>query len=116
MDTSDRAVESLKLNLACNSECDTNRGGLDLNSIPQVNNHDCAILKNASCPVESSSSSIQALSSGMDDKLLSSSPTSLCAEQNKSDLIPVPPSTPKLGVPLLAHKLWIGNLDKRLTE
>ena len=32
------------------------------------------------------------------------------------DLIPVPPPTPKNGVSILAHKIWIGNLDKRLTE
>lgn len=32
------------------------------------------------------------------------------------DLIPVPPPTPKSGVSILAHKIWIGNLDKRLTE
>lgn len=36
--------------------------------------------------------------------------------QDQSDPIPVPPSVPKLGVSVLAHKLWIGNLDKRLTE
>lgn len=30
--------------------------------------------------------------------------------------IPVPPPVPRSGVPILAHKLWIGNLDKRLTE
>jgi len=33
-----------------------------------------------------------------------------------SELIPVPPPVPRSGVPILAHKLWIGNLDKRLTE
>ncbi len=33
-----------------------------------------------------------------------------------NNLIPVPPPNPKGGVSILAHKLWIGNLDKRLTE
>lgn len=35
---------------------------------------------------------------------------------NTSDVIPIPPPTPRGGVSILAHKLWIGNLDKRLTE
>lgn len=35
---------------------------------------------------------------------------------NEGELIPVPPPTPKGGVSILAHKIWIGNLDKRLTE
>ncbi len=32
------------------------------------------------------------------------------------ELIEVPPPVPKSGSSVLAHKLWIGNLDKRLTE
>ena len=35
---------------------------------------------------------------------------------SEDNLIPVPPPTPKSGVSILAHKIWIGNLDKRLTE
>lgn len=31
------------------------------------------------------------------------------------DPILIPPSVPKNGISILAHKLWIGNLDKRLT-
>ena len=34
----------------------------------------------------------------------------------KQKLISIPPSFPKNGISILAHKLWIGNLDKRLTE
>ena len=34
----------------------------------------------------------------------------------EDELIPVPPPVPKNGVSILAHKIWIGNLDKRLTE
>ena len=34
----------------------------------------------------------------------------------EGELIPVPPPVPKNGVSILAHKIWIGNLDKRLTE
>jgi len=30
--------------------------------------------------------------------------------------IEVPPPVPASGTSILAHKLWIGNLDKRLTE
>lgn len=30
--------------------------------------------------------------------------------------IPIPPTAPESGVSILAHKLWIGNLDNRLTE
>lgn len=36
------------------------------------------------------------------------------AEQE--DLLPIPPPVPKSGISILAHKLWIGNLDRRLTE
>lgn len=30
--------------------------------------------------------------------------------------VPVPPTKPDSGTSILAHKIWIGNLDKRLTE
>ena len=33
-----------------------------------------------------------------------------------SDPISVPPPVPPSGISTLSHKLWIGNLDKRLTE
>lgn len=42
-------------------------------------------------------------------------PTGIKQTSDK-ELIPVPPPVPKNGVSILAHKLWIGNLDKRLTE
>ena len=29
---------------------------------------------------------------------------------------PVPPHTPQSGISILAHKIWIGNLDKRLSQ
>ena len=32
------------------------------------------------------------------------------------DTIPIPPPVPHSGMSILTHKLWIGNLDKRLTE
>ena len=35
---------------------------------------------------------------------------------SEEDPIPLPPQVPKNGISILAHKLWIGNLDKRLTE
>ena len=42
------------------------------------------------------------------------------AEKTKNseqeELIEVPPPVPASGTSILAHKLWIGNLDKRLTE
>ena len=28
----------------------------------------------------------------------------------------VPPPTPQSGISILAHKIWIGNLDKRLSQ
>lgn len=28
----------------------------------------------------------------------------------------VPPTTPQSGISILAHKIWIGNLDKRLSQ
>ena len=34
----------------------------------------------------------------------------------KDSSISVPPSVPPSGISILGHKLWIGNLDKRLTE
>ena len=33
-----------------------------------------------------------------------------------SEVIPVPPSVSASGISIQAHKLWIGHLDKRLTE
>lgn len=30
--------------------------------------------------------------------------------------IPVPPTVPETGISIQAHKLWVGNLDKRLTQ
>lgn len=30
--------------------------------------------------------------------------------------IKIPPSQPESSVPILAHKLWVGNIDKRITE
>lgn len=35
---------------------------------------------------------------------------------DQDELIPIPPPVPKSGMSILTHKLWIGNLDKRLTE
>ncbi len=37
-------------------------------------------------------------------------------DSDEVELIPLPPTHPKGSVSILAHKLWIGNLDKRLTE
>ena len=33
-----------------------------------------------------------------------------------SDTKIVPPPTPQSGISILAHKIWIGNLDKRLPQ
>lgn len=30
--------------------------------------------------------------------------------------MPVPPNVPQSGISILAHKIWIGNLDKRLSQ
>lgn len=30
--------------------------------------------------------------------------------------IPIPPTVPDTGISIQAHKLWVGNLDKRLTQ
>ena len=35
---------------------------------------------------------------------------------DQEELLPIPPPVPKTGITILAHKLWIGNLDRRLTE
>jgi hypothetical protein len=35
---------------------------------------------------------------------------------DQEELLPIPPPVPKGGITILAHKLWIGNLDRRLTE
>ncbi len=44
-------------------------------------------------------------------------PPKATSTTNEPKLIPVPPPNPKrCGGAILAHKLWIGNLDKRLTE
>ena len=42
------------------------------------------------------------------------SPKSLISEDPEE--IPQPPTMPISGISIQAHKLWIGNLDKRLTE
>lgn len=36
--------------------------------------------------------------------------------QEDDDDIEIPPSQPESGLPILAHKLWVGNIDKRITE
>lgn len=35
--------------------------------------------------------------------------------EEEGDVV-IPPSQPESGVPILAHKLWVGNIDKRITE
>ena len=42
------------------------------------------------------------------------SPKSLMSEEPEE--IPLPPTIPLSGISIQAHKIWIGNLDKRLTE
>ena len=37
-------------------------------------------------------------------------------EKKTDDSMAIPPSTPQSGISILAHKIWIGNLDKRLTQ
>ncbi|KAL5473294.1 hypothetical protein EMCRGX_G027761 [Ephydatia muelleri] len=37
-------------------------------------------------------------------------------EKKAVNTIPVPPPVPDSGISILAHKIWIGNLDRRLTE
>ena len=39
----------------------------------------------------------------------------LVSEGDEDD-IKIPPSQPESGLPILAHKLWVGNIDKRITE
>ena len=39
----------------------------------------------------------------------------LVSEVDEDD-IKIPPSQPESGLPILAHKLWVGNIDKRITE
>lgn len=34
----------------------------------------------------------------------------------EEDILPVPPIVPPSGISVQSHKLWVGNLDKRLTE
>lgn len=34
----------------------------------------------------------------------------------EDDDIKIPPAQPESGLPILAHKLWVGNIDKRVTE
>ncbi len=41
---------------------------------------------------------------------------SVLAAPDQEELIPIPPPVPKTGLSILANKLWIGNLDKRLNE
>lgn len=38
------------------------------------------------------------------------------SSSDQEELLPIPPPVPKTGITILAHKLWIGNLDRRLTE
>lgn len=52
-------------------------------------------------------------SSGSEDEIVDNDQKS---SSDKGCLIPVPPEVPKGGVSVLSHKIWIGNLDKRLTE
>ena len=37
-------------------------------------------------------------------------------ETKRLDEVPVPPNVPQSGISILAHKIWIGNLDKRLSQ
>ena len=63
---------------------------------------------------ESSADSVGGASSGSSPE--QSPELETIMKSSEDDLIPVPPPTPKSGVSILAHKIWIGNLDKRLTE
>ena len=38
------------------------------------------------------------------------------AEGTEGEDVLIPPSQPESGLPILAHKLWVGNIDKRITE
>ena len=38
------------------------------------------------------------------------------SDGGKSGEVPIPPPVPQSGISILAHKIWIGNLDKRLTQ
>lgn len=49
-------------------------------------------------------------------KLTSQSPPPPPTVLINEDIIPVPPTVPVAGISIQAHKLWIGNLDKRLTQ
>ena len=40
----------------------------------------------------------------------------LVSEGHEEEDIKIPPSQPESGLPILAHKLWVGNIDKRITE
>ena len=46
----------------------------------------------------------------------SSNEEDIVEKKKEQDLLPIPPTVPKSGISILAHKLWIGNLDKRLNE
>ena len=58
------------------------------------------------------------LSNGDNDPALSRDLTSATkpSSVHEDSLIPVPPLVPSSGISIQVNKLWIGNLDKRLTE
>lgn len=56
-----------------------------------------------------------AVSSNEEDEVIGKG-RSASAQEEEEELIPVPPPAPKNSISILAHKLWIGNLDKRLSE
>lgn len=53
-------------------------------------------------------------SSKSDATQITLNPTSPKSEEPEE--IPLPPTIPLSGISIQAHKIWIGNLDKRLTE
>ena len=60
--------------------------------------------------------SLEGVSSNEEDDVVEKNGRKPGASSDQEELIPIPPSVPKNGMTILSHKLWIGNLDKRLTE
>ena len=64
----------------------------------------------------SPSGSVECVSSNEEDEVVEKGGRKSGASSDQEEPIPIPPPVPKNGMTILSHKLWIGNLDKRLTE
>ena len=77
---------------------------------------DSTIPQQPSPEVRSKENPTSPASSSEEDEVVDRGGSKSGTPSDQEELLPIPPSIPKAGMSILSHKLWIGNLDKRLTE